>query len=78
MIFFVFGRFFERHPPRRQTDALPTEPLIEMMAFWSLLALGGLMGSMAFVLDGWLVPVLAVMAVVCLTLSIRFWRRLNR
>ena len=85
MIFLVFGRFFERRQPRRQTDAMPTEPLVEVIAFWSLLSLGGLMGSMAFgsvivgqLLEPWFVAVLAVLAVVCLALSITFWRKLNR
>ena len=83
MILFVFGRFFERRTPRRQRDALPLEPLIDVILFWTLLSLGGLMASIAgsalFIEDGFSameITMLAVASIVCLAGAFRFWRKL--
>ncbi len=41
VIFFVAGNFFNRKKrPKRQTDDVPVRPLVEFVAFWTLLSLG--------------------------------------
>ena len=42
MILFVTGNFFRRRrtPKKRQTDDVPAQPLVEFVAFWTLLSVG--------------------------------------
>jgi len=71
---------------------MPVQPLLDVLALWGLLSMGGLMGSIgatamvahalgAVTLDGLTfaaAALLAVGAVICLWRAVILWFRLNR
>lgn len=86
------GRFAPRRRPQSARDELPLRPLVEVLAFWSLLALGSLFTTvdvmelyahfaMRVAIDTptkLSMVAMAAAAPLCLWFSLRFWARLRR
>jgi hypothetical protein len=84
--------FRRRRRPRRASDALPMRPLLQVLALWTLLSIGGLMASIAGTgivavlafdvpldrVSRYALAVLGVAAIVCLWRAVVLWFRLNR
>lgn len=92
MLLFVAGEFFQRRRrPPRPTDDVPVEPMLALLAFWSLLGLGGFCGASAafvvfaglalgFQVDGWVIAavvVLTVASVICFERAVVLWRKVR-
>jgi hypothetical protein len=85
-------RFLPRRRPQTARDALPLRSLVELLLFWTLLALGGLFITVAamelyahFVMGvpidrttKMLMLLMAAAAPVCFAFALRFWARLRR
>ncbi len=86
------GRFMPRRRPQSARDELPLRPLVEVLVFWTLLALGALFimvaamelyahFAMGVPIDRTTRLVIVLMtatAPVCLWFALRFWGRLRR
>jgi hypothetical protein len=85
-------RFIPRRRPRTARDELPLRPLLQVLAFWVLLATGGLFAAVA-AMEIWahfalevtldrpttvLMIVMAALSPICISTAMVFWFRLRR
>ncbi|HKO02469.1 MAG TPA: hypothetical protein VJ032_12280 [Thermoanaerobaculia bacterium] len=92
MLLLLVADFFRRRRPRRARDEMPVQPLLDVLALWGFLSMGGLMGSIgataivahafgAVTLDRLTFAAAALLvmcAAICLWRAVILWFRLNR
>lgn len=92
MLPFVVRDFFRRRPrKRRANDVMPTQPLVDLIAFWFLIIFGGLFGGVALVTsaaalvggvdfdrgDIILFVILGILCPLFFAAAMPFWDRMN-